>query len=370
MVKSLPEQEQILFEAYIALQSGQFEKALSLVKLLESFEVAAELKPNYYGLSGEIKIAVRDYVNALRDLETALDLLQTAKNSTVLELERIRNLIGLCFYYQNQHQKALEQHQICLEKIQSGQIIDDRFCIKVYTNLANEYLLLNNLKQAITLYEQAITKIKNLEDKSLSKGEDNLNLAGIYWGLGLACRAQPDLAKAALHFSTSFDLYKKSQMLKLAGTVQNLLGWVLIEQKRLAEAEEILQESLKISLAENDLVNLSSVYINLAYLYYQKNEWRLGQEMAKEGISYCNLILDYQALAQALLQLAEIELAGSLSSSESIKNLIEEALIAIEQTNSIAYKHKIYYRASEAFEQLGDIKRATETVSQALNLRL
>lgn len=344
-----------LLSAAKALQASHFEMAKAYLDKLNPEQLSLVLLPRYYALSGEAKIGLGDYEDALLDLEQSLQLYERKGRAPTLEAERVRNWLGLAYYYLNKHQLAVEQHQLCLKAIQRGWIDDLHFTMQVYCNLANENHHLGNHQEALEQYRKALQLADNGEDKSA--------LAAIYWGLGLAYRSIDNLATAKLYLHKSSDLYQQLGELNRAGTVKTNLGLALVDRKEFIEAEEALQSALQLAQASKDVTALGTAYGNLAHLYKVQKDLGRAEQNALLAVDLLRRANNKVLLGQALGELAEIKIMSE--ATESGFDLFEEAVTVLEQTESTEYLKKICFRYANALEKNGNLPESIKYFKRA-----
>lgn len=344
-----------LMNAHVALQTNQFEKAQSFLDKLKNERLPVTLLPRYYALCGEAKIGLRLYEEALVDFEQSLQLFERKGRTPTLEIERVRNWLGLAYYYLNKYQLAIEQHERCLKAIQRGWIEDKRFKMKIYTNLANEYHHLGNHQETLQLYREAI--------KLAEGGEDNSALAGIYWGLGLTYRSIDNLAMAKLYLDKSADLYQQLGELDQAGRVRTMLGLALVNRKEFSEAEVALKSALQLGLESKDEAAQGTAYANLAFLYREQRDLVRAEQNARRALEILHSLDDKVLLGQALGELAEIKILQE-AISEGLA-LFEQAIAILEQTESSEYLKKLCFRYASTLEKIGNLREAVKMFKRA-----
>ncbi len=348
-------QEMELMNAQVALQGNQPDKAKQFLSRLAEDQLPPDLLPMYYANRGEAEVGLRDYNSALADLDKALKLYQALPRVTALQVERVRNWIALTYYRMSNYYNALSQHRLCLQAIQDGLINDTRFKLKVYYNLANDYLATGEKEQAMNLYKEAV--------KLAEQGEDTVDLAGIYWGIGLAYFNTEDLDLAKLYLTKSAELYQKIGEKKLATTASDMLGQTLTARKEYTEAENILKGVVEASTSQNDNEGLSMGHNNLASLYSGQQQLDKAEQNARLAIESAEKLEDKMLLGQALAQLAEIKLAQS-NLDEGLK-MFDQSVAALETTDATERLAKVYFRYAAALETAQKLPEAIQKYRKA-----
>lgn len=348
-------QELELQNANIAVQTNQPEKAMSHLDKFDADQLPRELQAPYYSILGEAKLGMRDFDDALAILSKALQLLESNPQATTLEVERVRSWIGLAYYRQGKHFLAIEHHQRCLKAIQEGRIEDTRFKLKIYYNLGNEYYYIGNAKQALQLYKEAV--------KLAVEGDDDTDLAGIYWGMGLAYRSMEDLAMGKLYMDKSAGLFEQIGDLQQAATVRNSLAQTLIDRKEYDQAEERLASAIDLGQQLQNDKSLAVGYCNLAYLFLEKQEIEKAVQNVELSLQHARSYGDQQILGDVLAQFAEIRLAQG--QTEEGLRLFEEAVAAHQQVENKEYLAQVLFRYASSLEKLGKLQDAVKVYRQA-----
>jgi tetratricopeptide (TPR) repeat protein len=332
------EQELHLMNAHVAIQTNQPDKAQSYLDQVKPSRLRPALLASYYDLSGQVKIARRQYVEGRADLERALQLLESLPKVEPIQLERVRNWLGLSYYRQQDYSKAIEQHRMCLQSILQGKVDDLRFRMKIHYNLANEYHGMSDQEQALNFYYEAA--------KLAEEAEEFNDLAGIYWGIGLTLRHSNELKTATVYFTKSATLYDRLGQNSYAIAVKSLLGMVLIDREEYEHAQQVLKSALAVALDLNEANLLVQIHLNLAYLYFKLNNLVEAERHIQLGFDLSSGISDKVVLGQLLSQRGRNKLAQGVP-EEAIK-FFEQAEKVLEGSAAWEVLGKIYYRWYEA----------------------
>jgi tetratricopeptide (TPR) repeat protein len=362
MTKSQSDDELALWNAHIAAQSQRYDAALHFLAQLDPAALSNQLQINYYHTTGDARLGQNNYEGARTALEAALKLLDSytldeLDYDVLLKREQIRNAIGLTYYHQHRPDEALEHHRQCLQAMLARQVTDRRFCFKVYTNLGNDYYQIRNYERALEMYRQSLELISEQEEET-GRGEDRLNLAAIYWGMGLIYRGREDFGRTKNFFARSAEIYEAAGETRLLALVNNLLALVMIDREELREAEPLLIASRDSAAQHGYTETLANVSVNMAYLYFKQERWAEGRDAARQGETLARQLGNLTLLAQALAQLAQIEFAGKLASDHQITHTYDEAMAIVESTNSLEYKYRLSKRGYELFSEMRDFQRA------------
>lgn len=329
-------------------------------------ELSLSLQALYYFIYGRTEMELggpENYTSALSDLEKSISLYEaTIPKSSELEVEKVRNTLGVLYYRKGNYTLAAEQHERCRRVIQEGRISDRLFRLQVYTNLANDYYCLGkpNQKDALGLYQESIKVAEEINDLP--------TLAALYWGMALTLRAEGKLPQALLFLDKSATLYEAIEELKLASTARGMVGNIQIDQNRYDEAVESLTIAIQIAERLGDKETLGSSYSNQAFLYYKQGQLEQAEYFATKSIALLRQSGSAISLSQGLAQLADIYLARQ---NELVTPLVlyEEAVQILEPLQSGTFLVQIYGRYAELLEQAGRVAEALVVYRKIVNLK-
>ncbi len=344
-------QERALMNAHIQVETGQPAAALSFLQPHNPEETPVELKGVFYRVRGYALLSLRRFQEAEADLEKALALFEEFQPTHIFQIEITRNLIGLNFYRQNQIKEALKYHQQCLEAVTSGQITNPRFRLMLFSNLANEYYLLGKWELALAIYKKDALPLAE-------QGEDDLLVAAIFWGAGLAFQSGGELGQAALCLDRSVHLYRKQEAWHLAVQVQDQLGLLFIRRKDYKLAEEVLLSALSLVETMDEPRIRAFVNLNTAYLYSQIGELNRAIEFVETSIKIGRDLGDALLLGQTLNTLAEIKMAQN--EPEIAFQVYEEAISLLSQTDQLLILENVMQDYADALKSQGHLEKALE----------
>jgi tetratricopeptide (TPR) repeat protein len=354
--------------AHAHIQAGNYPSAKSQLMKIPKNQLPTSLLAKYYHMVGETQYRLKEYAKAFESLNTALNLYEQDPATAPVEFVRVYNWLGLIFYDQARHLQALEYHKKCLTFFQKPTFEYKILKMQVYANLAYEYFMLNEYDLAQDYYGVALSVAKDTFEK--------INLASIYWGMGLLNQAKADAEKtdlikkgghlrdAKLCYFKSAELYEQLDKMNYAFEVKSLQLNVMVENGEYEETEKVGKNYLELATILNAYNSLCSLYTNLAYLYYAQGSYEEADIYGLRGIE-----LAYQynrgstELGMAILQYAEIKAA--LGDSDYANALYLEALGILETTESKHYLHKAYYRYAGFLEGGGQLAPAFKYLEKA-----
>lgn len=332
------EQELLLMNAHVAIQTNQPNKAQGYLEQVKPPRLRAGMLANYYDLWGQVKIAQRKFAEGRADLERALQLLESNAKAEPIQIERVRNWLGLSYYRQQDFAPAIEQHRQCLQAILQGRITDLRFKMKIHYNLANEYHAMGDQAQALDFYYEAARLAEEAEEFS--------DMAGIYWGIGMASKHSQDLKTAMIYFAKSATLYEKLGEAKYAAMVKGFLGWVLVERGEYEQAEKNLKSALATASQLEDNENIIYLHLNLSQLYLDTDCLDKAKQFATSGLDLAQKNNYPLALGQALYSLGLVNYAQD-KPKEAI-DLYRQAEKVLKTAEAWTYLEKVYKKWREA----------------------
>lgn len=343
-------QELALMNAHVALQIRQYQKAKNFLKELVIGQLPTSLLADYYFMLGQAEIGVNDLDTAILDLERALKLFESDAQIPPIKVAQAHNSIGAAYYEQGNYVQAIKYHKRCLQVIESGSIKDCSFTMKLYSNLANEYHFTGEHKLAFNYYKEAA--------KLAEAGEDLMEQANMFWGLGLAYQAQGNMPMAKLYLNKSATIYEGIEEFKYASAVKGILGRAFLERGELEQAEVVLESALKVALRVQDDRTLWTAYINLAFLFLAQLKLEQAEHFAALSTEKARGLQDNLLLGQSLAQLAEVKVAQD-AVTEGL-DLFAQSMKSLEQSQALDFLQKVSFRYAAALEKLGKVEEAVK----------
>lgn len=340
-----------LMNAHIQVEIGQPEAALVFLQPLDPEQLAVELKAVFYRVRGHALLQLRRFAEAGPDLERSLALFEALGSEHVLQIEIVRNLIGLSLYRQNRIKEALKHHQRCLEAVIQGQITNPRYCLMLFANLANEYYLLGNCNLALSIY-------KNDALPLAEQGEDDLLVASIFWGASQAFQEMGEAGQAVIYMDRSVKLYKKHQAWPLVAQALDQLGVILMRREDYKLAGEVLTEALNLAQSLDEPRALAFINLNTAYLYLKTGRLEMAKTFIETSVGLARKVADNLLLGQALETMADIQLAQA--QPEQAFQTFEEAVCVLSQTEQHKFLDEVLESYSEALKNNGQFEKALE----------
>ncbi len=358
------EAREMLKEAETFLGKNQAEKALEALHVAIGEPpdgLAPYDRPRWYWLAGWAGVWARQFSEAKGWLERGLEVVEEArvhtpptKKAQLLEMaERIRNLLGVCYYEQAQPAKAREYHLQCLAAMTSGIVTDPELKLLIYKSLANDHMALGHHTEAILYYKEACKLAEDMNDPR------QWGLA--YWGLGLAYEESGDLFHAEVAIGRALELFKQLNDTQLVPRLHAMLGQLLTKMEDYQRAEEHLAKALKAAEQSGNIHARGVALGNIASLHLARGNPDEAIKAAQEGLRPLRGMENYRTEGQLYETLARAYAAKQdISAAEQAYKEAITILEHIEGGEYLGRAHDRYGqflaaqgRFAEAYEQMG-----------------
>ena len=375
---------------------GQYKESLEILKPYEDEEVLSRLN-----VDTQIKVTTQLAVayNNLNDHPKAVTLLK--ENLTKAEDNGSRHLIGsidsalarvyrklnecpICRDYAEESLKhfretgdwlgmaeayremALSYHQEgnsekSLEYFDLGvQIIGDRsapFMLgKLYTEMSGAYWFLRRPQDGIACLEKSITFFEQTEHV--------LNSVIAYNNLGINLIHMGDWNRAESMITRAFDLAVKTNHVHKAGILDSL-GELKILRGQLDEAQQLLEEAVKIAVQGKREWYAAQSMRNLARCYLAQGKYRPAANKSRETIDLCAQIGDkHHSIMAGLVYAESCLMLGDDDECENYLQVIEEK----DPTSDFFVLGNIQRIRGSAAMKAGDRELALHHYNRALTI--
>jgi tetratricopeptide (TPR) repeat protein len=345
---------------YSFFKSGNYKAAIEYYsKLLEVSEKAERRKNIYIGLFfiGLANGEIGNYTTAITYFKKAL-VVSTETN----ESKKIANClcgIGNIYSHQGNYPLALEYHNKALKV--SEENADNKEIGDALMSIANVYIRLQNYDKAIVFHEKAL---------ELSKNTDDTNTASILNNLGEAYMSKKNFEKAHEFFEEAL---KKFTNKGNEGICLNNIGYIYLERKDYNTAYQYFEKSKKINLEVDNQRGLSSSYLGIAQVLFNKKEYEkaLANALKSKELSAKLDLIDIQRDGQQLLSKI-YENTGNykkaLESHEQFK-ILNDSLFNkenIEKITQLEYEYKYKQALDSASIRELKLTKTVKATSQNL----
>jgi hydrogenase-4 transcriptional activator len=222
--------------------------------------------------------------------------------------------MALSYHQEGNSEKSLEYFELGI------QIIGDRsapFMLgKLYTDMSGAYWFLRRPQDGVACLEKSI--------KFFDQTEHVLNSVIAYNNLGINLMHIGEWQRAEEIIKRAFDLAVKTNHVHKAGILDSL-GELRIMRGELDEAQQLLEEAVKIAVQAKREWYAAQSMRNLARCFLAQKKYQKAADKARETIDLCNQIGDKHYLNMAGLVYAESCLRlGKPDECENYLQVIEE----------------------------------------------
>ena len=347
--------------ALMLIRSGQVDEALNLIAEAEKYAGAYLEK-----ISPRVRYLIpftraRAYVQrgqpalAAPELDAALEV---AGDDAEAEA-RVRNLLGVVYYEQEQPQFAVHQHAQCLRAVRNASVKDPNLRLSIYHNLAADYLALREVPQAIEVFQEALKVLEDLNDMERQ--------AGVFWGLAMAYKEDGDWKYAKLYAQRALHIYEAAQSKIEAASICMHMAEILIEEERYEEAEQFLEQAKEFTAGVGSKGIMS--YLNQDYSTLARRQGRIKQaaEYANEAVK---LAEEFRETVQANVEQPSNQ--PWLNSTRTYADALHAAALIEEAQGRTKSADKLFQRALDEIRQTGveeSIRNITFSYAETLKAR-
>ncbi len=226
---------------------GQHRTEQALNCFQQSYDFAKQIKHRESRLLinlGNVYYQQQAYERAKEKYQLAIDV--SAKEDTLLSIDALNNL-GSIHISMGKYEAALTYYQQSLGLQQAI----DRIQLPTYINMAQTYDRLNQFEKGVATYEMAKELAQSRKDTTL--------LVIVYRRMGNLLKKQGVYAKSIQIFQKALVLQQLiNHQRGIANTLQGI-GVVFYEQKNYESSLDYLNQSLAISITENDFLRQAIV---------------------------------------------------------------------------------------------------------------
>jgi tetratricopeptide (TPR) repeat protein len=360
------EARQMLKEAEEWVMKRQPDKVLEALRVAEGeppVNLPLSEQPRWYWLAGRASISKRKFPEAIGWFERGLTLVETrraqvtrAQKARFNEMgERMRELLGGCYYQQSQPARALDYHLRCLRAITDRVVTDPELKLMIYQSLGNDNMALGRHNEAIGFYEQA---------RELAQDVNDPRQAGLaYWGLGLIYKSSDDLFHAEAAFREALMIFERLDNTSLASQLHMMLGQVLTRLKDYEKADRHLRLALETAERLGDPHLRRGAWGNIAILCLEQGHPDEAVKAAQESLSIVLEKEDPRTEGQIYQTLAEGYEAGQ--DVAAAEQAYQRAIKILEQTQDGVLIGRAHERYGQFLATLGRFQEAYEQMGQA-----
>lgn len=324
----------LLQEAEQFIEQGQPARALEVLARVDP-EPPPYLSPydqlRWYWLAGWARLAMQQLEEARAWLERGLALagrlrpyvLARQEESFDALTERVRVLLGDCYFQAGQPGQALLIHRQGLLAIKGGALSDQSVQVLIYAALGNDALALGQFSDAIGFFTLARQRVVALRDDRAR--------ALIAWGLGRAYEAAQEDTQARAAFEEALHLFAAHGMSQQQAAQLHLaLGRVLLRLHAEQGAEGHIQQSLEAAERSGDHALRADARGTAAALYVATGQIEKAISSLQAGLELVRTSQDARARARLTLALAGAHQARQ--ETAAAEQAFQEALALAHQS--------------------------------------
>ncbi len=309
---------------------GKFNKAYQISKTLLKELENSHLEPIYfaqtYFTKARIEIELGKYEASFQNSNKALKIYQNLKDS--VGLAKIYNIIGVCYYYQNNLDSTLNYYRKSFElkKKKEDQFLPQEMAVSAY-NLAMVYEDTGLQKEAMDLYQEA-------EKYLLLNSSGPTFLADVYVGIAHIYKYNNDLTNAEKYAEKALDIALQTygEMNPNVTFIYTSNADILSRKRNYKEAIELIKKNVQIRERHYGPYHkwTCESYTDLAELYEKNKQYNLAEENFKKALHIGEKTNSKLYLAHAKTSLAIMYCNRKIKAKET-EQLLKEAIDSYEK---------------------------------------
>ncbi len=269
--------------------------------------------------------------------------------------ERSRNLLGVAYGRLSMYMLAAECHRQCLAAIDSGIVRDPSFELSVLYNLGNDYMLLGQFADAITILVRATHLGLRLQSPQ--------EIARLYWEISGQFRANGMVPQAQHYAAMATEHLGAAMNRQIFAQTQSNLGLAYAEQKDTVQAEATLSQARDLADRVGDAQGRSVALASLSRVQLTRGAANEARHSAEEALKSAKESGSSDSLGRAHLALGEALAAGG--KIDAADEHFQQGLQFLESSSSASELQHAYERYADLLEQRGDVKRALDYLKRA-----
>lgn len=348
---SAPSTPQFEFiEARRLIEQGKATEALPLLEALEEGLTAADqlVRLRYlaiaYNATGQPKRAFPVIERAQR----MADLLDSRE-----EMVRVKAVLAAAHIRTYAYDEAVRLLKECIQACETGVVKDNAFHFRRLVDLALALTSQRDPRQALTLYERAITLAERFSDRT--------SLAALYAGMAKTYQDEGDLEAAITYNTKSLQLYEELGLIDQVACTLDNAAMLYADYGNRDRASDCLRRAAVLAQEARRDGTLASVRASEAALLARSDADR-GLEAAQEALKFARKVDQADAQVRALITIGEIRMTTSPAVA---KRSFQEASQLAEQRAPHLLR-VIFDRWSHAAEARGDGDEALRLARRAL----
>jgi len=268
---------------------------------------------------------------------------------------RLLNLIGITYFIQSEHSRALEKYlkglTLALEEGENQRIAD------IYNNIGIVNLRSGNYMDALENFLEAIEYYKETGDIQ--------NKASTFNNIGLLYSAIENFEKARENFDQAYQVFtEKKDSVRIAACLSNM-GSLFLKMEQIDSALIYFEKAIDIGIKTQNNFGLSATYSEVAKVFSFKEDYAMAIEFFQKSndlskeINYpykqCKVNL---GLARAYLELGQTDL--SLIHAETAMSIADRLSDQVLRQETHEVFAKIYEKKSDFEKAFHHFRKSTE----------
>jgi tetratricopeptide (TPR) repeat protein len=370
MVSELDEEQARTLEVRIQLLSAQSlllrsaddraERALQQVAL-HMARLSNTERARYHYLLGCLYNAHKDPTRALEELEQANRYLQDSSDPELEVL--IGSEIGRAHYDQRRIMPALTHFTSALEAANSSvkPVLTNNLRWKLYMQIANCYLLLNDWEQALKAFQESLNDAKTATDLR-SQAESYYSIANAY-------SEQGDFLRACLHLGRALQIFEQLDDQNKLLRARNALAQMQVQNNQFDAAEEQAQEALRLAQTsfQEDRCHEMNTLITMALIRQKQDRLNDASVYVGQALNLSNGCENLSYQGRLYQTAAEIE--AEKNNREASAEYYEKALALLKPSDAANALADVYHSYGQRLRTWGEVDRAFEYMEMAYKQR-
>jgi tetratricopeptide (TPR) repeat protein len=297
---SIPEREEdemelALLEAHIQIWQGNATETIAQLKKLSTKRLKRQQQLQHRYLLGWAYLKVAQFQECEYTLSEAIQLAkdQNAQHITT----RILNLLALAYAAMRNYQQAILTHQRCLHMLETNTPRDPFFTAQVYMHIGQHYTHLDNLEQALEMFNKALEIIGALT----TTGDTQTT----YLHISRQYAESKDYALAIQYAYKCLHLSNRETNKQWYSELYHYLGQALLKSD-LPQTRLFLDEALQREQVKQDSLAQASIYTTKAKWYFAQQELAEAKDYACQALQLAQLSADTIIGAETYIVLGHI----------------------------------------------------------------
>ena len=298
--------------------------------------------------------------NALGQAKQAFPLIERAQRMAELlddraEGVRLKAVLAAAYAATYAHEDAVRLYRECIQACDDGELLDPPFLFHRLADLAGTLADQRQPKQALPVFERAITLAEQFSDRA--------SIGRLYAGLAATYRQQGDVETAIRYSRRSLQVFEELSALDAIASTLDHVAALHAESGNRERARECLARGAAIAQENKRDGTLASLRTTEAEIT-AKSDPAEALELAQAALKFARKVDQSDAQVRALVLLGELKMASNASAAR--RSFQDARTLAEERAPQLL--RGIFDRWSRAVESAGDSDEALRLARRALEL--